>query len=113
MPSSVYLCVHAHLPQVPWTRRWWATKSYTFKGRDICVPSGPRTDAAVRSLTDPANALLHVRLPCHEPGHWAVQLREAHKDHLHLPHTGVGPTQLDDAWLRGLQEVFRCRCPVP
>ena len=88
MLSSVYSCVHAHLPQVQWTGRRWATRSYTFKGRDICVLYGPRTDAAVRSLMDPANDLLHARLPCHEPGHWAVQLRGCHKDHLHLPHTG-------------------------
>ena len=69
MPSSVYSYVHAHLPQVQWTGRRWASGSYPFKGRDICVFSGPRTDAAVRSLTDPANDLLHARLLCHEPGH--------------------------------------------
>ena len=68
MPSSVYSCVHAHLPQVQWAGRKWASRSYTFKGRDICVLSGPRTDAAVQSLTDPANDLLHVRLPCPAPG---------------------------------------------
>ena len=107
MPSSVYSCVHAHLPQVRWTGRRWATRSYTFKGGDICVLSGPRTDATVRSLTDPANDLLHARLPCHEPGHWAIQLRECHEDHLHLPHTGVGPTQLDHVWFGELPEVFR------
>ena len=71
--------VHAHLPQVQWARRRWATHSYTFNGRDICVLSGPRTDAAVRSLTDPVNGLQHPRLPCHEPGPRAVQLRECHK----------------------------------
>ena len=68
MPSSVYSCVHAHLPQVQWAGRKWASRSYTFKGRDICVLSGPRTDAAVQSLTDPANDLLHARLPCPAPG---------------------------------------------
>ena len=73
--------------------------------------SGPRTDAAVRSLTDPANDLVHARLPCHEPGHLAVQLRECHQDHLHLSHTGVGPTQLDHVWFTGLQAVFRSRMP--
>ena len=67
MPSSVYSCVHAHLPQVQWAGRKWTSQSYTFKGRDICVLSGPRTDAAVQSLTDPANDLLHARLPCHAP----------------------------------------------
>ena len=72
MPSSVYTCVHAHLPQVQWARRRWVTWSYTFKGRDISVLSGPRTDPTVRCLTDPANDLLHMRLPCHEPSHWAV-----------------------------------------
>ena len=82
------------------------TRSYTFKGRDVCVLSGPRTDAAVRSLADPANDLLHVRLPCHERGHWAVQLRECHEDRLHLPHTGVGPTELAHVWFTGLQAVF-------
>ena len=92
MPAPVYSCVHAHLPQVQWTWRRWVTKSHTFKGRDICVLSGPRTDAAVGSLLDPANNLLHARPPCHEPGHWAVQLRKCHEDHLHLRHTGVGPT---------------------
>ena len=74
---------------------------------------GPRTAAAVRSLTDPANDLLHARLPCHEPGHWAVQLRECHEDHLHFPHTAVGPTQLDHVWFTGLQAVFQSRMPGP
>ena len=91
MPSSVYSCVHAHLPQVQWAGRKWVSQSCTFKGRDICVLSGPRTDATVQSLTDPANDLLHARLPCPAPGHWAVQLQECHEDHLHLPHAGVGP----------------------
>ena len=113
MPSSVYSCVHAHLPQVQWARRRWVTRSYTFKGRDACVLSGPRTEAAVRSLKDLANDLLHVRLPCHEPGHSAVQVREGHEDHLHLPHTGVGPTQLDHVWFRGLQALFKWRMPSP
>ena len=72
MPSSVYSCIHTHLPQVQWAGRKWASQSYTLKGRDICVLSGPRRDAAVQSLTDPANYLLHARLPCHEPGQWAV-----------------------------------------
>ena len=75
--------------------------------------SGPRTDAAVRSLTDPVNDFLHARLPCHEPGYWAVQLQECHEDHLHLPHTGVGPTQLDHIWFTGLEEVFRPQMPGP
>ena len=44
MPSSVYSCVHAHLPQVQWAGRWWVTRSYNYKGRDVCVLSGPRTD---------------------------------------------------------------------
>ena len=86
MPSSVYSCVHCHLPQVQWAGRKWVSQSYTFKGRNICVLSGPRTGAAVQSLTDPANDLLHARLPCPAPGHWAVQLQECHEDHLHLPH---------------------------
>ena len=47
MPSSVSSCVHAHLPQVQWAGRKWVSQSYSFKGRDICVLSGPRTDAAV------------------------------------------------------------------
>ena len=113
MLLSVYSCVPAHLPQVQWTRRRWVTRSYTFRGSNICVLSGPHTDAAVRSLTDPANNLLHARLPCHEPGHCAVQLRECHEDHLHLPHTGVGPTQLDHASFTGLQAVFQSRVPGP
>ena len=33
MLSSVYSCVHAHVPQVQWAGRRWATRSYTFKGR--------------------------------------------------------------------------------
>ena len=107
MPSSVYSCVHAHLPQVQWAGRKWAFQSYTFKGRDICVLSGPRTDAAVQSLTDPANDLLHARLPCPALGQWAVQLHECHEDHLHLPHAGVGPNQLDHVWFTGLRDVFR------
>ena len=69
MPSSVYSCVHAHLPHVQWTGRRWPSRSYTFKGRDMCVLYGPRTDVAVRSLADPTNDLLHARLPCHELGH--------------------------------------------
>ena len=106
MPSSVYSCVHA-------PGRRWASRSYTFKGRDICVLFGPRTDAAVRSLTDSVNYLLYARLACHEPGHWAVQLRKCHEDHLHLRHTGVGPTQLDHVWFTGLQTVFQPRVPGP
>ena len=49
--------------------RRWATRSYSFKGMDVCVLSGPRTEVAVQSLTDPANDLLHASLSCHEPGH--------------------------------------------
>ena len=113
MPASVYSCVHAHLPQVQWGGRRWATRSYTFKGTNIGVLFGPRTDAAVRSLTDPANDLLHVRLPCNEPGRWAVQLWECHEDHVHLPNARVGPTQLDHVWLTGLQAVFQSRMPTP
>ena len=74
MPSSLYSCIHTHLPQVQWMGRKWASQSYTFKGRDRCVLLGPRTDTAVQSLTDPANDLLHARLPCPAPGQWAVQL---------------------------------------
>ena len=113
MPSSVYSCVHAHLPQVHWAGRKWVSQSYTFKGRDICILSGPRTDATVQSLTDPANDLLYARLPCPAPGHWAVQLQECHEDHLHLPHAGVGPHQLDHVWLTGLRDVFRPQLPGP
>ena len=113
MPSSVYSCVHAHLPQVQWAGRKWVSQSYTFKGRDICILSGPRTDATVQSLTDPANDLLHARLPCPAPGHWPVQLQECHEDHLHLPHAGVGPHQLDHVWLTGLRAVFRPQLPGP
>ena len=47
MPSSVYSCVHTHLPQLQWAGRKWVSRSYSFKGRDICVFSGPRTDATV------------------------------------------------------------------
>ena len=61
MPSSVYSCVHAHLPRVQWAGRRWASRSFTYKGRDICVLSGPGTDTAVGSPTDPLNDLLHVR----------------------------------------------------
>ena len=113
IPSSVYSCAHAHLPQVQWAGRKWASQSYTFKGRDICVLSGPRTDAAVQSLTDPANDLLHARLPCPAPGHWAVQLQQCHADHLHLPHAGLGPHQLDHVWFTGLRDIFRLQLPSP
>ena len=41
MPSSVHSCVHAHLPQVQWARRRWATRSYTFKGRESVCCLGP------------------------------------------------------------------------
>ena len=74
MLSSVHSCVHAHLPQMQWAGRRGAARAYPFKGRDICVPSGPCTDTAVGSLTDVANDLLHVRLPCHEPRQCAVLL---------------------------------------
>ena len=111
MPSSVYACVHAHLPHVQWAGQKWASQSYTFKGRNICVLSGPRTDAAVQSLSDPANDLLHARLPCPAPGQWAVQLQECHEDHLHLPHAAVGPNQLDHVWFTGLRDVFRPQLP--
>ena len=113
MPLSVYSCVHAHLPQVQWAGRKWVSESYSFKGRDICVHSGPRTDAAVQSLTDPANDLLHVRLPCVAPGHWAVQLQECNEDHLHLPHARLVPHQLDHVWFTGLRVVFRPQLPSP
>ena len=113
MPSSVYSGAHAHLPQVQWAGHKWASQSYTFKGRDICVLSGPHTDAAVQSLTDPANDLLHARLPCPAPGQWAVQLQECHEDHLHLPHAGVGPNQLDHVWFTGLRDVFRLQLHGP
>ena len=113
MPSSVYSCVHDHLLPVQWIERRWVTMSYTFKGRDICVLSGPRTDAAVTYLTDPADDLLHARLPCLELGPWAVQLRVCHGDYLHLPNTGVGPTQLDHVRLTGLQAVVQTRVPGP
>ena len=86
------------------------TKSYTFKGRDVGVLSGPCTDTAVRFLTDPANDSLHARLPCQQPGHLAVQLWECHEDHLHLPHTRV---PLDHAWFRGLEAIFQLRMPSP
>ena len=113
MPSSVYSCVHTHLTQVQWAGRKWVSHSYSFKGRDICVLSGPRTDAAVQSLTDPANDLLHARLPCPAPGHRAFQLQECHEDHLHLPHAGVGPHQLAHMWFTGLRDVFRPQLPSP
>ena len=111
MLSSVYSCAHAHLPQVQWAGLRWATRSYTFNGRDVCVLSGPRTEEAVRSLTDPANDLLHASLPCHVPGHWAARLRDCDEDHLHLPATGVGPTMLGHVWLTGLQALFQSRLP--
>ena len=94
---------------VGWTK--WASQFYTFKGRDICVLSGPRTDAAVQALTDPATDVLHARLPCPAPRQWAVQLQKCHEDHLHLPHTGVGPNQLDHLWFTGLRDVFRPQLP--
>ena len=113
MPSSVYSCVQAHLPQVQWAGRKWVSQSYSFRGRDICVLSGPRNDAAVQSLTDPANDLLHARLPCPAPGHWAVQLQECHGDHLHLLHAGVRPHQPNHVWITGLRDVFRPQLPSP
>ena len=54
-----------------WVSPGSVTPVYLILG-DICVLSGPRIDAAVQSLTDPANDLLHARLPCPAPGHWAV-----------------------------------------
>ena len=64
-------------------------------------------------MIDPANDLLHAQLPCLAPGQWAVQLQECHEDHLHLPHAGVGPNQLDHVWFRGLRDVFRLQLPGP
>ena len=75
--------------------------------------SGPHTEVAVKSLTDPANDLLYAWLPCHELGRWAVQLQECHEDHLHIPNKGVGPTMLDHVWLTGLESVFHSRLPRP
>ena len=74
---------------------------------------GPRTDTAVRSLTDPVKDLLHARSPFHEPEHWAVQLQGCNEDNLHLPIAGVGPTQLDHVSLTGLQTFFQSRMPSP
>ena len=113
IPSSVYSCVHAHLPEMQWAGQKWASQSYTLKGRDVCFLSGPRTDAAVQSLTDPSNDLLHARLPCPAPGHWAVKLQECHEDHLHLPHAGVGAHQLNHVWFTGLCGVFQLQLPSP
>ena len=42
MPMAVYGCVHTHLPQVKWAGRTLMTRSFTFKGRDMCTVSGPR-----------------------------------------------------------------------
>ena len=41
MPSSVYSCVQAHLPQVQWAGRKWVSQSHSFKSRDIRLLSGP------------------------------------------------------------------------
>ena len=38
---------------------------------------------------------------------------ERHEDHLHLPHTGVGPTQLEHVWFTGLLAVFQSWMPCP
>ena len=73
----------------------------------------PPATASVQLLTDPANDLLHARLPCPAPGQWAVQLQECHEDQLHLPHAGVGPNQLDHVWFTGLHDVFRPQLPGP
>ena len=77
------------------------------------MPSTPRTDTAEWSLTDPANGLLHGRLPCPEQRRWPVQRRQCHEDHLHLPYTGVGPTQPDHVWFKGHQLFFQSRMPNP
>ena len=48
MLSSVYSCVHAHLPQEQWAGRRWVTRSYTFKGRDLYVLSvTPRSSGEI------------------------------------------------------------------
>ena len=109
MPSLVYSCAHAPSPQVQSAGRRWATRSYTFKGRDIYVLSGSPPEVALRSMTDPANNVLYASLPCHVPGHWAAQLRDCREDHLHRPVTGVGPAILCHVWLTGLQAVFQLR----
>ena len=69
---------------------------------------GPRTDAAVQSLTDPPTDLLHVRLPCLARA-WALG-RSA-------PGVSRGPSAPSShggwahparhVWFTGLQEVFR------
>ena len=74
---------------------------------------GPRTEVAVRSLTDPVNDLLHSSLPCHVPGHRAVQLRYCHEDHMHLQIAGVEPAMLGHVCLTGLQADFQSRLPIP
>ena len=33
MLLSVYMCIHAHMPQVQWAGRKWASQSYTFKSK--------------------------------------------------------------------------------
>ena len=43
----------------------------------------------------------------------AVRLQEFHEDHLHVPHTGVGPTQLDCVWSTVFRDVFRPQMPGP
>ena len=38
---------------------------------------------------------------------------ECHEDHLHLPHAGVGPNQLDHVCFWGLRDVFRLQLRSP
>ena len=81
-------------------------RSYTFKGRDICVLSVPRTEQVVRSLMDLANDFHHASLQCLGPGHWALHVLHGKEDYLHLSAAGVGPTMLGDTWLQIMKAVF-------
>ena len=41
MPSSLYSCVQAYLPQVQWLGQKWVSQSYTFKVGTSAFSRGP------------------------------------------------------------------------
>ena len=75
--------------------------------------SGSRMEAAVWSLTDPSNDLLHASLPCHEPGQLGGTTSGMSRRPSAPPNTGIKPATLDLVWLTGLHAVFPCRLPNP
>ena len=95
MPTFVCTCLQAHLPQV---------RSLIFKGRDICILSGPRLLVAERALVHPPQMKpFMLPPPCLVLGPWSTQLRECRVYHLHfLMAAAAGPRGVEHVWLQGV-----------